>query len=49
MLMMDDGRRILSTASFTSTGFKYEMYNTGELLMDSLALYSEVGSELGYL
>jgi len=49
ILMMDDARKTLSTASFTSTGFKYEMYNTGEFLMDSMALYSGVGTELGYL
>lgn len=49
ILLMDDGRKLISTASFTSTGFKYEMYNTGEFLMDSMVLYSGIGTELGYL
>jgi len=49
ILLMDEAKRMINTASFTSNGFKYEMYHTGEFLMDSMTLYSEVGAELGYL
>lgn len=49
LLGMEDGRHLLATASYTSTGFGYELYLTGEDLADSMARYAAVGSELGYL
>jgi hypothetical protein len=49
ILLTEEARKIISTASFTSTGFKYEMFHTGESLMESMALYAGVGTELGYL
>jgi hypothetical protein len=49
ILLTEEARKIISTTSFTSTGFRYEMYNTGENLMDSMMLYAGVGTELGYL
>lgn len=49
ILLMDETRRLIAVTSFTTAGFKYEMYHTGEFLMDSMARYSAVGAELGYL
>lgn len=49
MLMLDEGRKLLATASFTSTGFQYQVYITGEELAESMTRYAGVGSELGFL
>ncbi len=49
ILTMDEARRAMSTASFTSTEFMYEMYTTGEALVDNMTMYAGIGTELGYL
>lgn len=49
ILMMEEGRKLLATASFTSKGFEYQMYITGEELADSMQRYAGIGAELGYL
>ena len=49
LLMMDDGRKLIGTASFTSTDFSYQMYVTGEQLAENMTRYAGIGTELGYL
>jgi len=49
IMMMDEARKSLTTASFTSTDFRYEMYITGEELAESMSRYAGIGTELGYL
>ena len=49
MMKLDEARIILQKASFTSTEFSWEPYNTGEMLMEAMTLYATVGTDLGFL
>lgn len=49
ILMMEEGRKLLATASFTTKEFRYGMYLTGEELAESMTRYAAIGTELGYL
>jgi hypothetical protein len=49
ILMMDEARKLITGAMFTTTNFHYEMFLTGEELADGMARYAGVGTELGYL
>jgi hypothetical protein len=49
ILDMEEARKLISTATFTSGGFSFEMYATGEVMMDRMSMYAGVGTELGYL
>ena len=49
ILGMEEARKLISVANYTSQDFGYRLAMTGEGLPDELAIYSSVGSELGYL
>jgi hypothetical protein len=49
IVMMDQARTLITAAMFTTTNFHYEMYVTGDELLDGMARYAGVGTELGYL
>jgi hypothetical protein len=49
ILDMEEFRRQVATASFTSQDFHFEIAATGERLADLMSNYALVGTELGYL
>ena len=49
IMMMDEARMLVGRAMFTSADFAYEMYHTGEALMETMGMYATVGTDLGYL
>lgn len=49
ILMMDEPRALIAAAMFTTTKFHYEMFVTGEELIEAMGRYATVGTELGFL
>jgi hypothetical protein len=49
ILEMEDVRKLLETALYAVDGFELELMVTGEKVMHNVALYGEVGAELGYV
>lgn len=49
ILFLEESRKLISTAEFTTHDFEFRVYSTGEALMENMAFYSTVGSTLGYL
>ncbi len=49
VLFLEESRKLISKAEFTTDDFEFRVYHTGEVLMENLAFYSTVGTELGYL
>ena len=49
ILEMDEIRRMFDVAMFTVEDFNIEMFLTGEHLMEAMSLYTEIGTDLGYM
>lgn len=49
MLEADEGRKLLSVATYTSQDFGYRMAFTGEGLADAMSRWISAGNELGYM
>jgi hypothetical protein len=49
ILEMDEIRHMLDEAVFTVENFDVEIMVTGEQLMNTMSLYTAVGTELGYI
>ncbi len=48
ILETDESKKLLATASFTSTEFRYDFMFTGERLMENMTNWTTVGTEMGY-
>jgi hypothetical protein len=42
-------RHAINTALYTSLDFHHEIMVTGDVLMERMAEYTSIGSELGYM
>ena len=49
ILEMDEVRHAINTALYTSLDFHHEIMVTGDVLMERMAEYTSIGSELGYM
>lgn len=49
ILALEETRKLIVRADFTTDDFEFHVYNTGEALLESMSFYSTVGAELGYL
>lgn len=49
ILALEETRRLIVNAEFTTMDFDFHIFNTGEELMENMAFYTTVGSDLGYL
>lgn len=49
ILEMEEVRHAINTAIYTSLDFHHEIMVTGDFLMERMAEYTAVGSELGYV
>lgn len=49
ILALEETRELIANAEFTTSDFEFHVYHTGEKLMENMAFYSTVGSDLGYL
>lgn len=49
ILEMEDVRRILDIAVYTVDDFDAEVMVTGEKVLENMALFGEIGAELGYV
>lgn len=49
ILGMEEARRLITAANYTSQDFGYRIAVTGDGLPNELGIYSSVGGELGYL
>jgi hypothetical protein len=48
MLERDESRKIIAAATYTVTDFRYEIFFTGERMMENMGNWAQVGAELGY-
>lgn len=48
ILEYDEVRKLMAAASLTSTEFRYDFMVGGEVLMDGMANWTAVGTQMGY-
>ena len=49
ILEMEEVRNGINTALYTTNDFHHEILITGDVLMERMAEYTTVGSDLGYI